>query len=115
LVFAPIVVHGKLRIIEISGERCSPSQTVVERLRYGRTFVHSCTLQNHPGVQCFGDGTRASSAKFQTIFGGEIMRLALDIVQLVDVPQGIFGNPASTGDMQVIELTACVGIIWSTR
>ena len=43
------------------------------------------------------------------------MRLALDIVQLVDVPQGIFGNPASTGDMQVIELTACVGIIWSTR
>jgi hypothetical protein len=60
-------------------------------------------------VQRFGYGTRASLAKFQSIFGGEITRLALDIVQLADVAQRIFGNLASTGDMQVIELTARVG------
>ena len=56
-------------------------------------------------VQRFGYGTRASLAKFQSILG-EITRLALDIVQLADVAQRIFGNLASTGDMQVIELTA---------
>jgi hypothetical protein len=99
LVLAPIVINGQLRIVEVWGERCPPPQTVVERLRYGRTFVHTCALQNHPGMQRFGDGTRASLAKFQSILGGEITRLALDIVQLADVAQGIFGNLASTGNM----------------
>ena len=104
LILDPVVIHGKLSVIDEARQRLPPAQAVIERLGCRRIARHLLSLQCHPLVQRIDDGSGSLLPDGFAFICSGILDLSLDVINLAKLRQRCLGNLAFASGMQIKEL-----------
>ena len=104
LILDPVVIHGKLSVMDEARQRLPPAQAVIERLGCRRIARHLLSLQCHPLVQRIDDGSGSLLPDGFAFICSGILDLSLDVINLAKLRQRCLGNLAFASGMQIKEL-----------
>ena len=108
LIFHPIVIHGNVTVVQVARERRPSLETVVERLPDRRAVRHAFSLNDHPPVQRISNRLATLLSHDEPLLWRRVSNLALDVVRHAKEFQGLLGDLAFAGGVQIEEFPACV-------
>jgi len=108
-VFDPVVVDAQFAVVDVARESGPAFEAVIDGLGCGTPIGHLVPVCHQPSMQQVGRRPRLQPSDVKSFVDGQVLDLALDVVQRSDQLQGLLGQRATVVGPQLMELASRIG------